>query len=139
MAVIVGLAAQTTLGNLFAGMQIAFTDAIRIDDIVVVEEQWGKVEEITLTYVAVRVWDGTSVILPCTYFTTTPFRNWTHRGAEVTGTVELAVDWSAPLDDMRVELATPAIRPQTAGCCAGTSSVMKHTSTSTATKSCRIR
>jgi len=105
VAVIVGLAAQTTLGNLFAGMQIAFTDAIRIDDIVVVEEQWGKVEEITLTYVAVRVWDGTSVILPCTYFTTTPFRNWTHRGAEVTGTVELAVDWSAPLDDMRAALA----------------------------------
>jgi small-conductance mechanosensitive channel len=105
VAVVVGLAAQTTLGNLFAGLQIAFTDAIRIDDIVVIEEQWGRIDEITLTYVAVRVWDGTSVILPCTYFTTTPFRNWTHQGAAVTGTVEIAADWTVPIDDLRAELS----------------------------------
>ena len=73
IGVIGGLAAQTTLGNLFAGLQIAFTDAIRIDDIVVAAGLTGRVEEITLTYVSVRVTDNTTLILPCTYFTTTPF------------------------------------------------------------------
>ena len=104
IAVIVGIAAQSTLGNLLAGIQIAFTDAIRIDDIVVVEGKWGRIEEISLTYVAVRVWDNTTLILPCMYFTTTPFQNWTHRGTTVSGSVEIAVDWRAPLDAMRQEL-----------------------------------
>ena len=98
IGVIAGLAAQTTLGNLFAGLQIAFTDAIRIDDIVVVQGLTGRIEEITLTYVAVRLRDNTTLILPCTYFTTTPFRNWTHKGARVSGVVEIAVDGHAPLD-----------------------------------------
>jgi small-conductance mechanosensitive channel len=78
IGVIVGLAAQTTLGNLFAGLQIAFTDAIRIDDIVVIGGQQGRIEEISLTYVAVRQSDNTTLILPCTYFATMPFQNWTH-------------------------------------------------------------
>jgi small-conductance mechanosensitive channel len=84
IGVIAGLAAQTTLGNLFAGLQIAFTDAIRIDDIVVVQGLTGRIEEITLTYVAVRLRDNITLILPCTYFTTTPFQNWTHKGARAT-------------------------------------------------------
>jgi small-conductance mechanosensitive channel len=108
LGVIVGLAAQTTLGNLFAGLQIAFTDAIRIDDIVVVQGQRGRIEEITLTYVAVRSWDNTTHILPCTYFTTTPFQNWTHKGARISGVVEIGVDGHAPLEPllaaMRAEL-----------------------------------
>ena len=98
IGVIAGLAAQTTLGNLFAGLQIAFTDAIRIDDIVVVQALTGRIEEITLTYVAVRLRDNTTLILPCTYFTTTPFQNWTHKGARVSGVVEIAVNGHAPLD-----------------------------------------
>jgi small-conductance mechanosensitive channel len=109
LGVIVGLAAQTTLGNLFAGLQIAFTDAIRIDDIVVVQGQRGRIEEITLTYVAVRAWDNTTQILPCTYFTTTPFQNWTHKGARISGVVEIGVDAHAPLEEilagLRAELA----------------------------------
>lgn len=100
IGVIVGLAAQTTLGNLFAGLQIAFTDAIRIDDIVVIGGQQGRIEEITLTYVAVRQSDNTTLILPCTYFATTPFQNWTHKGARVSGTVEISVVAHAPLGDV---------------------------------------
>lgn len=104
IGVIVGLAAQTTIGNLFAGLQIAFTDAIRIDDIVVIGGQQGRVEEITLTYVAVRQSDNTTLILPCTYFTTTPFQNWTHKGARVSGTVEISVGAQAPLADVLAAL-----------------------------------
>jgi small-conductance mechanosensitive channel len=100
VGVIVGLAAQTTLGNLFAGLQLAFTDAIRIDDIVVVQGQRGRIEEITLTYVAVRAGDNTTHILPCTYFTTTPFQNWTHKAARISGVVEIGVDGRAPLEPM---------------------------------------
>lgn len=98
VGVIVGIAAQSTLGNLFAGLQIAFTDAIRIDDIVVVQGQRGRVDEITLTYVAVRAWDNTTHILPCTFFTTTPFQNWTHKAARISGVVEISVDGRVPLD-----------------------------------------
>jgi small-conductance mechanosensitive channel len=104
IGVIGGLAAQTTLGNLFAGLQIAFTDAIRIDDIVAAAGLTGRIEEITLTYVSVRVTDNTTLILPCTYFTTTPFQNWTHKGAQITGMVEMAVDSHAPLDALLAAL-----------------------------------
>jgi hypothetical protein len=104
VGVVFGLAAQTSLSNIFAGLQIAFTDGIRIDDIVEIEGRWGRIEEITLTYVVVRVWDGTSLILPCTYFTTTPFLNWTHQGTSATGTVEIGVDWLVPVDELRTEL-----------------------------------
>lgn len=100
IGLVVGLAAQTTLGNLFAGLQIAFTDAIRIDDIVVIEAQRARIEAITLTYVAARLQDNTTLILPCTYFTTTPFQNWTHKGAQIRGVVEIAVASSASLDSL---------------------------------------
>ncbi len=73
LSVVAGLAAQTSLANVFAGMQLAFTDAIRVDDVVVVEDEWGRIEEITLTYVVVHVWDDRRLVLPSTHFTTTPF------------------------------------------------------------------
>jgi small-conductance mechanosensitive channel len=106
LGIIVGVAAQTTLGNVFAGMQVAFTDAIRVGDVVVINKQRGRVETITLTYVVVRVSDGTSLILPCTYFTTTPFQNWTHAESQVVGQVDVDVvaDWAVPVQDIRDEL-----------------------------------
>lgn len=104
LSIIAGLAAQTTLANIFAGVQIAFTDGIRVGDIVVLEDVQGRIEEITLTYVAVAVWDGTRLILPCTYFTTTPFRNWSHSGDSVIGQVRVACDWGASIDAGRAEL-----------------------------------
>jgi len=104
LSVVAGLAAQSSLGNIFAGLQLAFTDAIRIDDIVVVQGQVGRIEEVTLTYVGVRLWDDRRVILPSSWFTTTPFENWTHSGAELLGTVELDVDWSVPVAAMRAEM-----------------------------------
>ena len=79
------LAAQTSLGAVFAGIQIAFSDAIRVGDVVVLEDEWGRIEEITLTYVVVHVWDERRLVLPCTYFTTTPFQNWTRNATELLG------------------------------------------------------
>ncbi len=104
LSVVAGLAAQTSLGAMFAGLQIAFSDAVRVGDIVVLEEEWGRIEEITLTYVVVRLWDERRLVLPCTYFTTTPFQNWTRNATEIMGTVELDVDFTVPLDEMRAEL-----------------------------------
>ena len=93
VSVVAGLAAQSTLANVFAGIQLAFSDAIRIDDVVVVEGQWGLIEEITLSYVVVHIWDDRRLVLPSTYFTTTPFENWTRRNSELLGAVELDLDW----------------------------------------------
>lgn len=104
LGIVAGLAAQTTLGNVFAGMQIAFTDAIRVGDVVVIDREWGTIETITLTYVAVRVWNGTTLILPSTYFTTTPFRNWTHAGAQIVGEVDVTADWTVDVPAARAEL-----------------------------------
>ena len=106
ISIVAGLAAQTSLVNVFAGMQLAFTDAIRVDDVVVVQKEWGRIEEITLTYVVVHIWDDRRLILPSTYFTTTPFENWTRRQSEVMGTVEFDLDWRAPIEAMRAELRT---------------------------------
>jgi small-conductance mechanosensitive channel len=104
LSIVAGLAVQTALVNVFAGVQLAFTDAIRVDDVVVVQKEWGRIEEITLTYVVVHIWDDRRLILPSTYFTTTPFENWTRRQSEVMGTVELDLDWRAPVEAMRAEL-----------------------------------
>jgi small-conductance mechanosensitive channel len=104
VGVVVGLAAQSTLGNLFAGLQLAFSGALRIDDVVVVEDEWGRVEELTLSYVVVRIWDDRRLVLPTSYFTTQPFRIWTRRGSEVLGTVELDMDWGVPVPQLRAEL-----------------------------------
>ncbi|MDQ1624440.1 MAG: hypothetical protein QOH19_2858 [Actinomycetota bacterium] len=104
LSIVAGLAAQTSLTNVFAGLQLAFTDAIRVDDVVVVEKEWGRIEEITLTYVVVHIWDDRRLILPSVYFTTTPFENWTRRRSEVMGTVEFDLDWRSPFEAMRGEL-----------------------------------
>ena len=104
LSVVAGLAAQTSLGAAFAGIQIAFSDAIRVGDVVVLEKEWGRIEEITLTYVVVHLWDERRLVLPCTYFTTTPFQNWTRNATELLGTAELDVDFTVPLDEMRAEL-----------------------------------
>ncbi|MCU1510647.1 MAG: MscS Mechanosensitive ion channel [Arthrobacter sp.] len=79
ISIVAGLAAQTSLINVFAGIQLAFTDAIRVDDVVVVQKEWGRIEEITLTYVVVHIWDDRRLILPSTYFTTSPLEIWTRR------------------------------------------------------------
>lgn len=106
LSVVAGLAAQTSLGAVFAGMQIAFSGAIRVGDVVQLEDGqwWGRIEEITLSYVVVRIWDERRLVLPTTYFTTEPFENWTRSATEIMGTVEFDVDFSVPFNDMRAEL-----------------------------------
>ena len=106
ISVIAGLAAQQTLGNVFAGLQLAFTDAIRVGDVVVAgdKHETGSVEEITLSYVVVRIWDERRLIIPSRYFTQTPFENWTRRAAAQLGTVELKLDWSAPMTLIRAKV-----------------------------------
>lgn len=103
-SIIAGLAAQSVLANVFAGVQLAFSEAIRVDDVVVVEGEWGRIREITLTYVVVMTWDERTLVLPCTYFTTKPFQNWTKYGSALIGSVELDVDWRVSTDAMREEL-----------------------------------
>ena len=104
IGIIAGVAAQSSLANLFAGIQIAFSDAIRIDDAVVVEQEWGTIEEITLTYVVVHIWDDRRMVLPSTYFTTKPFQNWTRQHSELLGSVEFDLDWRVSTGGMRSEL-----------------------------------
>lgn len=103
VGVVAGLAAQTMLSNVFAGLQLVFTDALRYDDIVVVEGQWGRIEELTLTYVVVHLWDERRLVLPATYFTTTPFENWTRSESRVIAAVELNLDPSAPVGELRTK------------------------------------
>ncbi|WP_149751850.1 mechanosensitive ion channel family protein [Nocardioides antri] len=103
VGIVAGLAAQTTLSNMFAGLQLVFTDALRYDDIVVVEQQWGRIEELTLTYVVVHLWDERRLVLPATYFTTTPFENWTRSESRVLAALELHLDPSAPVGELRTK------------------------------------
>jgi small-conductance mechanosensitive channel len=102
--IIIGFAAQKSLGNLLAGFQIAFTQPIRIDDVLVVEGEWGKVEDITLTYVVLNIWDQRRLILPITYFIEKPFQNWTRTTSEILGTVFLHLDYTCPVEAIRGEL-----------------------------------
>ena len=102
--IVLGFAAQKTLGNLIAGFQIAFTQPIRIDDVLVVEGEWGRVEEITLTYVVLRIWDQRRLILPINYFIEKPFQNWTRSSADILGTVYLYTDYQVPIEELRKEL-----------------------------------
>ncbi|MFE5618401.1 mechanosensitive ion channel family protein [Streptomyces sp. NPDC056470] len=103
IGIVAGVAAQSTLGNLFAGFQIAFGDMVRIGDTVVVDGEWGVVEEVTLTFLAVRTWDERRITMPVSYFTGKPFENWSRGGAQMTGAVLLHLDHSAPLDAMRAK------------------------------------
>ncbi|MFY1599286.1 mechanosensitive ion channel family protein [Micromonospora sp. WMMD737] len=104
VGVVAALAAQSLLGNVFAGLQLAFSDAVRLDDVVVVEGEWGRIEELTLSYVVVQIWDDRRLILPTSYFTSKPFQNWTRTEAAVLGTAEFDVDWAVPVQAMREEL-----------------------------------
>jgi len=104
IGVVVGFAAQKSLGMVLAGLQIALTQPIRIDDVVVVEGEWGRIEEITLTYVVVKIWDERRLVLPVTYFLEKPFQNWTRTSADVMGTVSLYLNYDVPLAPLREEL-----------------------------------
>lgn len=100
----VGLAARPTLTNLLAGLQLALTQPIRIDDVVIVEGEWGRIEEIRNTFVIVRIWDLRRLVLPLTYFIEKPFQNWTRVTADLLGTVYLHVDYTTPVEAVRAEL-----------------------------------
>ncbi|HET9467040.1 MAG TPA: mechanosensitive ion channel domain-containing protein, partial [Vicinamibacterales bacterium] len=102
--IVVGFAAQRSIATLLAGFQIALTQPIRVDDVVIVENEWGRIEDITLTYVVVRIWDLRRLVVPITYFIEQPFQNWTRSSAEILSTVFLYVDYSAPIDALRAEL-----------------------------------
>lgn len=104
IGIIVGMAAQRTIGTFIAGLQIAFTQPIRVDDVVIVENEWGRIEEITLTYVVVKIWDLRRLIVPITYFIEKPFQNWTRVTADILGTVYIYVDYTVPIDAIRDEL-----------------------------------
>ncbi|MEU8004546.1 mechanosensitive ion channel domain-containing protein [Catellatospora sp. NPDC049111] len=99
--VVAALAAHATLAHIFAGLQLAFTDELRLDDVVVVEGEWGRIEELRLTYVVVRLWDERRLVLPTTYFTTTPFQHWTRNDARVLGASILYLDHRMPVDALR--------------------------------------
>ena len=101
---VVGMAMRPTLSNLLAGIQIALTQPIRLQDAVIVEGEWGWIEEITTTYVVVKIWDLRRLILPLTYFVEKPFQNWTRTTAMLLGSVYLYVDYSVPVDELRAEL-----------------------------------
>ncbi len=100
--IIIGFAAQKTIGNLMAGLQIAFTQPIKMGDAVIVEKEWGWIEEINLTYVVVKVWDMRRLVVPITYFTEKPFQNWTRNSADIMGSVFLFTDYSIPIDKLRI-------------------------------------
>lgn len=104
IGIIVGLAAQKTIGTFIAGIQLAFTQPIRVDDVVIVENEWGRIEEITLTYVVVKIWDLRRLILPATYFLEKPFQNWTRTTADLLGTVYVYADYTIPVEPIRQEL-----------------------------------
>lgn len=101
--IIIGFAAQRSLSTLFAGLQIALTQPIRIDDVVIVENEWGRIEEITLTYVVVRIWDLRRLVLPITYFTEKPFQNWTRVTADILGSVFIYVDYTVSAEKIRAK------------------------------------
>jgi len=103
--IIIGLSAQKVVGSLLAGIQIAITQPFRIDDAVLVENEWGWIEEINLTYVVVRIWDKRRLILPSTYFLEKPFQNWTRTSADITGSVYIYVDYTISFQALRDELS----------------------------------
>jgi small-conductance mechanosensitive channel len=102
--IILGFAAQRMIGNVLAGFQIAVSQPIRIEDVVIVENEWGWIEEINLTYVVVRIWDKRRLIVPTTYFIEKPFQNWTRVSADILGTVFIYTDYTVPVDKLREEL-----------------------------------
>ncbi|MEU9183513.1 mechanosensitive ion channel domain-containing protein [Streptomyces sp. NPDC048484] len=104
LGIVAGVAAQSTLANMFAGLQIAFGDMVRLGDTVVVNGEWGTVDEITLTFLTVRTWDERRFTMPVSYFTSQPFENWSRGGVQMTGTVFFHLDHTAPVEEMRTKL-----------------------------------
>ena len=111
VGIIVGFAAQRTIANLFAGFQLAMTQPIRLDDVVIVEGEWGRIEEITLTYVVVRIWDDRRLIVPLSHFIEQPFQNWTRVSADIMGSVFVWADYTLPIAELR-----PAVQRIVEGC-----------------------
>jgi small-conductance mechanosensitive channel len=103
VGLIAGIAAQSVFRNLLAGLQIALAQPIRIDDVLVIEGEWGRVEEITATYVVIKIWDERRLIVPLNWFIEHPFQNWTRRSADILGTVFLWVDYTLPVNAIRSE------------------------------------
>ena len=101
---VIGMAARPALSNLIAGVQLALTQPIRLDDVVIIEGEWGRILEITATYVVVGIWDQRQLMVPLSYFIEKPFQNWTHASSELMGTVFLYLDYTAPVDAIRGEL-----------------------------------
>ncbi len=104
VGIIFGFAAQKTIANLFAGFQLAMAQPIRLDDVVIVEGEWGRIEEITLTYVVVHIWDDRRLVVPLSHFIEKPFQNWTRVSANLLGSVFVWVDYTVPLDQIREAL-----------------------------------
>ncbi|WP_234313793.1 mechanosensitive ion channel family protein [Streptomyces sp. NBRC 109706] len=104
IGIIAGVAAQSMLGNLFAGLQVAFGDSVKIGDTVVVEGEWGTVEEISLAFLTIRIWDDRRLTMPVSYFNSRPYENWSRGGPEITGTVFLQLDHSTPIPELRKHL-----------------------------------
>jgi small-conductance mechanosensitive channel len=104
IGIVIGFAAQKTLGNLIAGIQIAIAQPIRLDDVVIIEDEWGWIEEITLTFVVVRIWDLRRLVVPISYFLEKPFQNWTRTSADLLGAVLIYADYTIPVKDIRDEL-----------------------------------
>jgi len=104
IGLVAGIAAKPVFGNLIAGLQIALTQPIRLDDVVIVEGEWGRVEEIGSSYVVVRIWDERRMVVPLTWFIENPFQNWTRRSADLLGTAFLWLDYRAPIVAIRAEL-----------------------------------
>lgn len=102
--VVLGFAAQRTFGSLIAGIQLSATQPIRIGDVVIVEKEWGTIEEITLTYVVVKIWDERRLVVPVTRFLEQPFENWTKASSKLHGSVVLYADWTLPVDELRKEV-----------------------------------
>ncbi|MGB4414443.1 MAG: mechanosensitive ion channel domain-containing protein [Paludibacter sp.] len=102
--IIIGFAAQKSIAMFVAGIQLAITQPISLDDVVIVENEWGRIEEITLTYVVVKIWDERRLVLPVTWFLEKPFQNWTRTSAQITGTIFIYVDYSFPVESIRKAL-----------------------------------
>lgn len=103
-SLVLAAAAKSTASNLLAGMQIALSEPIRVDDVVVISGEWGRIDEITSTYVVVKIWDQRTLIVPLSFFIEQPFTNWTRHSGEILGTAFLYVDYSVPVDPLRTQL-----------------------------------
>jgi small-conductance mechanosensitive channel len=101
---VIGLAARPVIANLLAGIQLALSGPMRLDDVVIVEGEWGRIEEITTTYIVVRIWDLRRLVVPLSYFIERPFQNWTRASSDLLGTVFLYTDYTVPVDELRSEL-----------------------------------